>query len=178
VLRSQVLFIIADGFMEVAEYELSMPFVRAEMAIAESVGKRGKSQLLLVQANQLLGSLKEAEHEVKAILRHKDVTGEERVVCVGALAGVLRDQGRLGEALETAEEATALAKVTPAACVRKGHLNLSLLAGEGPAGRGLDPRADGAPGRGDAEGRGGAMGRDPGGAHALRAQGRRGGEAA
>jgi hypothetical protein len=71
----------------------------------------------LGHALHMLGNLKEAEQDVCAHLLRKDIPPFDRANCLTALAGVLRDQGRLGEALEKAEEAAAVAKTLPEACL-------------------------------------------------------------
>jgi tetratricopeptide (TPR) repeat protein len=92
------------------EWELSVAFAQAEMALAESLGQRGESLHQLTKSLQMLGKLKEAEQHMRAFLRRGDLSNLDRAFCLIGLAGVLRDQGRLSEALERAEQATALTK--------------------------------------------------------------------
>jgi tetratricopeptide (TPR) repeat protein len=104
------------GFLKVEEHELSARFARAQMALAKSLGQRGEGQSSLGHALHMLGNLKEAEQDVCAHLLREDTPPFDRANCLTALAGVLRDQGRLGEALEKAEEAAATAKTLPETC--------------------------------------------------------------
>jgi tetratricopeptide (TPR) repeat protein len=95
------------------EFELSVAFAEAEMALAESLGQRGESLRSLMHGLQALGRLKEAEQHMNLYLLRCDAVSVGRAACLGNLAWVLRDQGRLSEALKTAEEATAIAKIIP-----------------------------------------------------------------
>jgi tetratricopeptide (TPR) repeat protein len=111
----QILTNIALYFGMHGEPELSVHFARAEMALAESLGKRGESLHSLMHGLHTLGKLKEAEQHMRAYLLREDSDSYFRTNCLHGLARVLRDQGRLGEALEKAEQATALAKTIPEA---------------------------------------------------------------
>jgi hypothetical protein len=79
------------GFMKVREYELSVHFGRAEMALAESLGLRGHSLHPLMHSLHILGNLKEAEQHMRAYLLREDADREHRAVCLGGLALVLCD---------------------------------------------------------------------------------------
>jgi tetratricopeptide (TPR) repeat protein len=110
--RSQLLTDIGWYFIGCGEYELAVDFARAAVAFPESLDQRGESLASLAHGLQALGKLKEAEQHMRAYLL-EDVPRYERAICLGSLARVLRDQGRLSEALEKAEQATALATTIP-----------------------------------------------------------------
>jgi tetratricopeptide (TPR) repeat protein len=95
-------------------------FAEAEVSLAGSLGQGGKSFFLLVDALHMLGRLKEAEQHHRTHLLREDLSTEDRALCLTALALVIRDQGRLSEALETAEQATALATTIPDGGVPEG----------------------------------------------------------
>jgi tetratricopeptide (TPR) repeat protein len=120
---SQVLCSVARWFAQFEEYELSVPFARAEMALAQSLGQRGDGIRALKHSLHMLGELKEAEQHMKAYLPREDLTSYDRTVSLGALAAVLRDRGKLREALETAEEATALSKTIPEESLPRSQTN-------------------------------------------------------
>jgi tetratricopeptide (TPR) repeat protein len=107
---SQFLGEVAGCFKECEEYELSVRFAEAEMALAESLGQRGESLPTLMHGLHAWGKLKESEQHHRAYLVRADVKPYNRAVGLNSLSRVLRDQGRLSEALEKAEEATSLAE--------------------------------------------------------------------
>jgi tetratricopeptide (TPR) repeat protein len=83
------------------------------VAVAESLGQRRRSLSTLMHGLHHLGKLKDAEHHHHAYLLRADLTLYARAVTLNSLSRVLRDQGKLNEALEKAEEATALATTIP-----------------------------------------------------------------
>jgi tetratricopeptide (TPR) repeat protein len=108
---------LSEAFLLAGEYELTVRLARAEVALAESVGEQGKSLTALMHGLHALGRLTEAEQHHRAFLLRVDVTRYDRATGLNSLARVLRDQGRLSEALEKAEEATAMAITIPEARV-------------------------------------------------------------
>jgi tetratricopeptide (TPR) repeat protein len=100
----------ASSCLRAGEYELAVVFAQAEVALAKSLGQRPQSQHSLMHGLHMLGRIKEAEQSMNAYLLHESECRTERAMCINALARVLRDQGRLSEALERAEEATGMAR--------------------------------------------------------------------
>jgi tetratricopeptide (TPR) repeat protein len=111
----QILAEVALYFAMCSEFELSVQFAQAEMALAQSIGQREDSMSLraLTHSLHMMGKLKEAEQHMRAYLLREGEDSLYQAGCLSALARVLRDQGRLGEALETAEQATALTRTIP-----------------------------------------------------------------
>jgi tetratricopeptide (TPR) repeat protein len=124
---SQILAAIASGFDLFCEYELVVPFAQAEIALARICHRPGKSLALLGDVLHRLGKLKEAEQQSFALLSRDDIDDYMKARCLNALARVIRDQGRLSEALQKAEEATAMALAIPEACVPPKHRRYSFL---------------------------------------------------
>jgi hypothetical protein len=107
--------------------------------------------MVLFDSLHALGNLREAEQHTKAFLAQRGVDPWERAQCLSGLSAVLRDQGRLSEALQRAEEATAAFITIPKAHALEPDQPFSWLSNSRSI-ESFDPGADGAPRGGDGQG--------------------------